>query len=78
MAKDEKKPEHDYANRNHWRSVKLGINFSLNDEEQELFKAVTKLLKLPEGTKKEVFIKAMEFVYSEKKGTEFKPKKTTK
>lgn len=68
-------PKPDNLHRNAARQLKLGINFSLNESEKELFDSVSKLLNIPEGSKKELFMKALQFVYKEKKGKEFSPKK---
>lgn len=57
------KPARKKSNGNDSRLTKLGINFSLNDEEQTLFAAVRDQLLIPEGAKKEVFIKSLEYVY---------------
>lgn len=62
------KPRKNAENYNESRLTKLGINFSLNAQEEALFHAVNTLLNITKGAKKEVFLTALKEVYANKTG----------
>lgn len=61
-------PRKNVSNNNESRSTKLNINFSLNAKEEALFDAITEILEITKGAKKEVFISALKDVYERYSG----------